>query len=104
MVWKELLKELLKWLLGVIFAPLVAKGILSDELYTRLMTEGVQQILGVVIALLLLLWGMRQQIISTAKTVIAAQLPEQTSVKEVNEAAKELTFKEKVQVAVKQEL
>jgi hypothetical protein len=103
MVWKLALSAIVQWLLMLIFAPLVRRGIIPQELLDRLLDEGTQQVVAGLIALGVLAWQLRVHIIAVAKVVIAAAKPEETPVREVDRTARQLSFREKLWLAINQQ-
>lgn len=103
MVWKLVLYSVVQWLLMLIFAPLVKRGIIPQELLDRLLDEGAQQAVAGLIALGVLAWSLRDNIVAVAKVVIAAAKPEETPLKEVDRTARRLSFREKLWLAINQQ-
>jgi hypothetical protein len=99
-VWAALVGSLVRWLLMLIAGPLVAKGIIGEDLLRRLLDEGAAQVVAAIIAGGVLLWSFRQKIYGFVKAQVARLLPANTSPEQVEAQAAQISVVDKLAIAL----
>ena len=77
-IWSVLLGQLVRWLLLLIIAPFVTRGIVSQQVLDQVLNEGTQHIVAIIIAALLFGWSAWRKIIAHLKIKIAGTFPADT--------------------------
>jgi hypothetical protein len=98
-VWAGILGSFIRVALTFIGSRLLAKGLISQELLDRLLTEGTAQILGYALVGVAILWSLRNKIIGFVKMRVALLSPPKTSAAEVDTAVSEIPLTEKIAIA-----
>lgn len=99
-VWKALFGTLLRALLLFVFNPLRKHGVIDQMLFDRLVDEGSQQILDIVITALVVLWSCRQKIEAYLIARYAHAATPTTSKSWIENAVKALSEWEKLKAAL----
>lgn len=102
-VWGALIGALIRWILMLIAGPLVAKGIIGDDLLERLMSEGTAQIVAGVISVGVLLWSFRAKIVAWVKLRFALNAEPTASISAVESRVSAVPETTKVSMALKGE-
>ena len=80
-------------------APFITRGIVSQDVMDQVLSEGVQQIVAIILAGFLFGWSFWRKIIAQLKIKIASKLPEDTSNAVISAEVDAMPTSEKIAVA-----
>lgn len=95
-IWRPILSALVRWLLLLLLAPLVARGILDQETVDGWLGEAAGQIVTVLLTLAVLGWSILDKIITRTTMKEALVAPASSTIAEVKATVAAMPVSEQI--------
>ncbi len=97
--WLPFIGAIVRWALLLALGPLVARGIVPQHMLDNVLNEQTQQIAAAIVAGALLLWSLRQKLLSAVKIRIARWSRPSRTLADISAAAHAMPLRDKLVVA-----